>query len=159
MNKKYIIISLVIIVVIFLLFGGRSADKTAKQAIEALFSNDASKFISLMSNEAIEAQLDDLGIETKKLLKNHYKKVFEETQKKAKDKYGKKWKYDIEIIDSYDYSASTEEIEKYGSSNFKEVAYEISHKGSGLFNDKEGKESGKILVAKKGLKWYLVKLK
>ena len=74
-----------------------------------------------------------------------------------KEKFGKKWKYDIEIIDSYEYEPTDSiDLDSLEGKELKEVAYEITYKGKGLFNDKDGEESGTFLLVKEGNKWYIV---
>lgn len=159
MNKKILSLLAVAIgvVVLFLLFSGRSAEKTAKQALEAMHENDASKFVSLMCDETIEYQMDTRGTKTKKLFIKEYENTFENFQSQMKDKFGKRWKYDIEIIDSYDYEPSDNiDLDSLDGKELKEVAYEIKYKSKGLFNNEEGTESGTFLLVKEGNKWYIV---
>ncbi|MBQ8868834.1 MAG: hypothetical protein IJ027_03840 [Oscillospiraceae bacterium] len=159
MNKKILSLVAVVagVVLIFFLFGGRSAEKTAKQALEAMHENDAKKFVSLMCDEAVEYQMNNRGINSKKVFVKEYEEVFDTFQAQMKEKFGKKWKYDIEIIDSYDYE-STEYIylESLEGRELKEVAYEVSYESKGLFNDEEDSESGTFLLVKEGNKWYIV---
>ena len=159
MNKKILSLLAVAIgvVVLFLLFSGRSAEKTAKQALEAMHENDASEFVSLMCDEAIEYQMENRGIKTKKLFIKEYEDTFESFQTQMKDKFGKNWKYDIEIIDSYDYETSEYiDLGSLEGEELKEVAYEIKYKSKGLFNNEEGSEKGTFLLVKEGNKWYIV---
>ena len=159
MNKKIVSFFAVIVgvVVLFSLFSGRSAEKTAKQALEAMHENKASKFISLMCDDAIEYQMENRNIKTKKLFIKEYENTFDTFQNEMKDKFGKNWKYDIEIIDSYEYEPSESiDLDTLEGKELKEVAYEVSYKGEGLFNSKEDKESGTFLLVKEGNKWYIV---
>lgn len=162
MNKKILSIIAVIIgvVLIVFLFSGRSAEKTAKQALEAMHENDASKFVSLMCDEAIEYQMYNRGIKTKKLFIKEYENAFESFQAQMKDKFGKKWKYDIEIIDSYEYEPSDNiDLDSLEGRKLKEVAYEIKYKAKGLFSSEEDTEKGTFLLVKEGNKWYIVNFK
>ncbi len=152
MNKKYIIVALGTILAFFLLFGGRSADKTAKQAIEALHENDAKKFVSLMYDETIETQMANMEVETKKIFIKNYEKTFDDFQQQMKDTFGKKWKYNATIVDSYD----CETPSYFGNKKMNEVVYEITYSGKGLGNKKEETESGTFQLIKQGNKWYIV---
>lgn len=159
MSKKIfsIMATVVGVVLIVFLFSGRSAEKTAKQALEAMHENKASKFVSLMCDDTIEYQMECRDIRTKKLFIKEYEDTFESFQKQMKEKFGKKWKYNIEIIDTYDYEPSDYvDLDSLEGKKLKEVAYEITYKGKGLFNDKDGTESGTFLLVKEGNKWYIV---
>lgn len=159
MNKKTlaIISAIIAIGLVFFLFSGRGAEKTAKQALKAMHENKASKFVSLMCEEAIEYQMESRNIKTKKLFIKEYEDTFDSFQTQMKEKFGKKWGYHIEIIDSYDYEPSDDiDMGELEGEQLKEVAYEITYEGKGLFNDKEGSESGTFLLVKQGNKWYIV---
>lgn len=158
-TKKFITVVSVVaaVILVFSIFSGRSAEKTAKQALEAMHENKASKFVSLMCDEAIEYQMDNRGIKSKKVFIKEYEEVFDNFQTQMKEKFGKKWKYDIEIIDSYPYEPTEYiDLESLEGRELKEVAYEVSYESKGLFNDEEDSESGTFLLVKEGNKWYIV---
>ena len=157
--KKIISVVVAISVVCFLLFlcGGRSAEKTTKQALKAMHEGNASKYVSLMYDDVVEYQMESNDVKTKKLFVKEYEKAFDSIQSKMVDKYGKKWKYKIEIIDSYDSEApESMEIDSLSGKNFKEVAYEVTYTGKGFLKEKEGTDEGTFLLVEKKNKWYIV---
>lgn len=148
------------IVLLITLFSGRSAESTTKQALKAINNNKPSKFVSLMCDEAVEYQMEEKGLKTKKLLINEYEETFDTFQDEMKEKIGNKWKCDIKIIDSYDYEApSYLDASVLEGKPLKEVAYEVTYKAKGLFNNKEETDSGTFLLVKEGNKWYIVNFK
>ena len=154
--KKTIIAVLVMILAICIFSGGRSAEKTAEQFVEALLDGDARTAVSLMS----EITIEESRYETKKLLIHALDEQLEYEREDYKNKYGDSWKYNVEVIDSYDVDFSDiedyVEVTEYISSNLKEVAISIEHKGKGWFNDKEGAETMTITCIKQGRKWYVL---
>ena len=152
-----IIAAILAVILVFSLISGRGVEKTTKQALKALHENKPSKFISLMHDEAVEYQMEDRNLATKKLLKKEYENIFDNFQTQMKEKYGKNWKYDIEIIDSYDYEPSDSvDLSTLEGKKIKEVAYEITYSGKSLFKDEEGTERGTFLLVKEGNKWYII---
>lgn len=155
-NKKAVLIIGVIIFVIVIFSGRRSAEDTAKQFAEAVMEGDAKTMVSLMSDITIE----ESGYKTKKLLIHALDEELENTIERYKDKYGEKWKYKVKVVDSYDVDFSDieayVEITDYISSHMKEVTVSIEHKGKGWLNDKEGTEDMVITCIKLGRKWYVL---
>lgn len=147
--KKILVIVLGIALVVWL-FGGRSAKKTAKQYIEALYAGNASKCASLMTEKAIE----DTGAPTKKVFISDLNDALDDLQEEYQNIYGSKWKYSVKVIDIYDYDAG----DAYDDQPAKMVELKITHKGSGLLNKKEGEERQQVLVVKQGLKWYVANI-
>ena len=90
--------------------------------------------------------ISEMNVATEKLAVSKMQDVLDEAIEDYKDKYGKKWKYDIEIIDSYEEDGITK------------VAYKVNHKGKGFFNQKDGDEKGTLELVKSGRKWYINKL-
>jgi len=154
MNKKVIIIAAIAILAVFFLLGGRSPEKTAKQFLEATHEANAKKFVSLMCDELIEKS----DAETKKVFIKKAEDTLNNTVEQLQDKYGKKFKYDIEIVDCYEYTPSeyaSDYMSQFIGEDMREVAYSITYEGKGWLNDEEGEDSGKIQLIKKGRKWYV----
>lgn len=155
-NKKKLIIALIAVVLVIFLGGSRSAEDTAKKFVESSFEGDAKKVVSLMSDITIE----ESPYQTKKLLIHATEKVLESRRERYKDTYGKKWKYKVKVIDSYDADLSDiedyVEINDYIYDNIKDVVISVEHKGSGWFNDKEGSENFTVRCVKQGRKWYVL---
>lgn len=152
-KKSWIIIALIVIVAIIIIMpsnsgGGTSSyEKTALQFTEAIYEADAKTCVNLMTDEAI----DEMGCATRKIAINKTQEVLDEAVKQYKDKYGNKWKYDIEIIDSYPYNGYT----YYPYEEVMCVMLKTTITGSGLFNDKEGTETATLIVVKEDNKWYV----
>lgn len=154
MNKKVIIVCAIIaIAAIFLFWGGRSPEKTTEQFLEAMHECDASKFVSLCCDELIE----NANVESKKVFIKQVETSLEADMQKLKDKYGDKYKYDIEIIDSYEYIPSeySEYMSQFSDEDMVEVAFVVNYEGKGWLNEKEGEDSGEIQLIKRGRKWYI----
>ena len=124
-GKKKLFYVVIAVILVFIIFGCRSAKKTAKQYVEALLGGKASKCASLMTDEAIK----NTGAATKKIFINELDDALENLRDDYKDKYGKSWKFSVEIIDSYDYELDENE---YDGAKAKMVELKIIHKGSGF---------------------------
>lgn len=155
MNKKCSIIAVALSIgLIAFLLSGRSAEKTSKQAIEAMHENKPSKFVSLMCDETIEHQLESKELKTKRLLIKEYENIFDSFQEEMSDTFGRRWKYDAEIVETYDYETSEiANLRLSGNHKLKEIVYEINYTGK---DDIESTESCTFVLIKKANKWYIV---
>ena len=155
-NKKAIVIVLMAIIFITLFCDGRSAKDTAQRFVVATLKGDAKIVANLTSDITIE----ESNYTTRKLYTHALEENLKKTTERYKDKYGDSWKYKVKVIDTYDVDFSEiedfVEITDYISSNMKDVAISIEHKGSGWFNDKEGTEDIVITCIKQGRKWYVL---
>ena len=141
---KHILI-IIVGVIIFTLFIGDSPKSVSKDFLEAMYSGNAKKCVSLMSDDLISKIQKENGLDTKKLVIKTMQGNLDKEIENFKDKYGKKWKYDIEIVDCYEKDGITK------------VAFEVHFKGKGLFKQKEGKEKGNLTIVKSGIKWQIDK--
>lgn len=155
-NKKTILIIGIALIAIIIFSGGRSAEETAQQFVEAMLAGDAKTATELTSDITIE----ESNYTTRKLYTHALEESLKETRERYKNKYGDSWKYKVKVIDSYDFDYSEiedyVEITDFASSSMKEVVVSIEHKGSGWFNDKEGTEDMVITCIKLGRKWYVL---
>ena len=150
-DKKYIkpiAIVVGVIIICTILFGGRSAKKAAKDYVEGMLEADAAKVYAVLCDESREK----VG-ETKKIAIDQMQDALDGQTEKYENKYGNRWKYKIRVIDAYDYESS---VEEYADIRMMKVVVEVTHQGSGLFNDKEGEETITVKVVKEGRKWYVV---
>ena len=147
--KKPVVILIGIIGLAWLLFGGKSAEKTAKNFVESMLDGDAKKCVSLLTDDAVE----QTGSATRKILINTMDDALEGLVEEYKDKYGNSWKYKVTAIDSYEYT-----YEYYNGGYIGDavkVVVEIQHKGGGLFDDEEGEETETLVLVKEGRKWLV----
>ena len=147
--KKYIIIAVVVVLAIFLLFGGRSAEKTAEEFLTAMHEADAKKMVSLMCDELIESANAD----SKKVLIKQLEDSLENSMEKIRDEYGEKVTCNVEIIDVYKYTPSLNST--FEGEEMLEAAYSITYKGKGLFKKDEGQTDGELQLVKRGHKWFV----
>ena len=164
--KKNILIFGVIIIAGLCLLGGcngeksdtTSAEKTAKQAIQALLENDVPKYFSLCTDEFIESEIKQFGVPTQKMLVNEYEKFFGGYQETLKNQYGKKWEYTIRVIDTYEYipNETDEEFLLYKGEELVEVACEIDFSGKRFLKKIEETEKEKVQLVRRGNKWYII---
>lgn len=123
----------------------------ADKFLNALYDGDIKKVVSLSSETLIEKS----GAQTEKIYKKKMEEMHETLVESYKDKYGKKWKYKIEIIDSYDWEPDEYYLQQYVGDEFKKVEAEIEHTGKGFFNDKEGDEKITLIMEKVDGKWLV----
>lgn len=140
---KSILIIILAIVLIFILFGGNSPKNVSRDFLDAMYSGNAKKCVSLMSDDLVLKMQKQNGIDTKKLVISRMQGNLDKEIENYKDKYGKKWKYDIEIVDCYEKNGLTK------------VAFEVHFKGKVLFKQKEGSQKGTLILVKSGTKWYI----
>ena len=149
LKTKYVIIVAAIILLLVLLFRGQSVEKTAQQFVENMLDGNAKGCVALLTDDAIART----GAATRKLLINEMDKAFQQLQDDYKAKYGKKWKYEISVIDSYEYESEYYDGEYIG--NAIAVVVEIQHTGKGLLNDKEGTETETLVLVPDGQNWLV----
>ncbi|MBQ3134803.1 MAG: hypothetical protein IJB75_03205 [Oscillospiraceae bacterium] len=137
-----------LIIICTLLFGGRSAEKTASKFMKSLMEADAKEAYSLMSDELKES----LPYETKKVAIHSMQENFDDAIEGYKDIYGKRWKYKVHVIDVYECEAISDE---YEGRKMMKAEIEVTHKGSGLLNKKEGSDSDTLYLVKDGRNWYV----
>ena len=138
--KKFLIFGLIILLALILFWdnipfsnSNNGAEKAATNFIEYMLEGDAESCVDLMSDDVIESS----GYDTKKLFTHALDKKLDLIIDTYKNKYGKRWRYKIIVIDSYEH----EIFEDYTV-----VVLEIQHKGSGLFKDKDGSEEVELIL-------------
>ena len=151
--KNIIIIVLVALLALFIFwdslpFGGgkNAAESVALKFTEAMYKGDAEKCVSLMCDDLIELS----GYETEKLFINAFDNECDSIIDICKDIYGDDWKYEVSVIDSFEYTPPydcDEELVK--------VVLKIEHKGVVWFNEKEGDEEMGLIMVKRDGKWLV----
>ena len=135
-----IAVAAVIILVIILIFGGGAGyEKTIDSFFEGLFEADSKLFVSTLSEEYIEEQIDYYGYRNKAVLIEKLQDNMDDLAEEFADELGKNWKYKYEIVD----------VEKYED----EVEVTIDLELSG----RKGEESDVwiLVLIKEGNKWYV----
>lgn len=128
------------------------AEANAVKFLESKFDGDAQKCIDLMLDELVSAVIDEGGYETENVLVYALDKQFDSSIKDYKDEYGKKWEYEISIIDSYEIAS----LEGFEECECVEVVLNVQHEGRKLlFFKVDGSEEIKIQMMKKNNSWYV----
>ena len=151
--KNAIIVILIAVLALFVFgdglpfaIGKGGAETVAVNFMEAMYKGDAEKCVSFMCDELIELS----GHETKKLFINAMKKQYSSLIDTYKKEYGNDWKYEIDVIDSFEYTPPydcDEELIK--------VVLSIKHKGKVWFNEKEGEEEIELAMVERDGKWLV----
>lgn len=142
-KKRYIGIIAVVAVVILLaaLFfgGGKGYEKTIDNFFEGLFEADGELFVSALSEEYIEEQLEYYGYRNKAVLIEKLQDNLDDLTEEYADELGKNWKYKYEIV----------HIEEFDDEVEVTIDLELSGKNS--------KESDVwiLVLIKDGNKWYV----
>ena len=128
------------------------AEKNAIKFMEYQYEGNAQKFIDLMLDELVEEFISSGGYKTEEVLVYAWEKELYNDIENYKDEYGKKWKYTISVIDSYE----IESLEDFPDCKCMEVVLKIEHEGKKLiFFPKNGSEEIKIQLINKDDVWYV----
>lgn len=144
-----VVLSLVVVGDLIFTDSNNGAEKAAVQFTEAMLDANAKKCANLMCDDLIEMS----NYETKKIFVNALEKQLETAKDEYIDTYGKRWKYKISVVDSLEYEpfyGSDEELIK--------VVLKVEHKGSGLFNEKDGEEEIELIMVERNGKWLVYDL-
>lgn len=152
-NRKRLVglvaVVVIIISILAMCSGNGNYEKTAKEFVEYMLDGNAKKCVALLTDEAVE----QTGSATRKILINTMEDALEGMREEYKDKYGSKWKYEVEVIDSY-----AVESEYYNGGYLGEtvkVVVEIHHSSKNWFNDNEGTETQTIILVNEDGKWLV----
>ena len=159
-NKKLILLVCVTLLVVVLVFritnnnASVASEKIAKKYVESMLSGNASKTVSYMSKYCVS----ESEYETKKLFTNALDEKIDEAIDIYKDKYGSNWDYEVDVIDSVEYSTSEypELCEYYDFDGIMKVYLEVKHTGGLFFTHKEETEEFEVLLAKEDGDWVVV---
>lgn len=148
--KKYIKIIIVVMGLLLLCSACQSfngAENTAVKFVENMYGGNGEECAKLMSEQFI----DSTDYETEKLFIKAFDDSLDNIVEEYQDKYGKRWKYEVSVIDCFEYTSMGDEFEYEGTP--MKVVICIEHMGKGLFNEKEGEEEVTIIMAKENGKW------
>ena len=128
---------------------GSDVELVAIDFVEAMLDADAKTCADFMCDNLIEIS----NYETKKLFINALEKQLESAKDEHIEKYGKRWKYEVSVIDSFEYEPFYDCDE-----DLVKVVLKVEHKGSGLFNKKEGEEEIELIMVERNGKWLVYDL-
>lgn len=142
-KKKMIafVVALMVIALTVLLIwgGGKRYEKTIDNFFEGLFEADGELFVSTLSEEYIEEQLEYYGYRNKAVLIEKLQDNLDDLVEEYADELGKNWKYKYEIV----------HVEEFDDE--VEVTIDIELSG------RKGEESDVwiLMLIKDGNKWYV----
>lgn len=140
-NPLVLLIAAIVAVVVFVIVfsSGNGYEKTVDCFFDGLFGADSELFISTLSNDFIEEQLEYYGYRNKAVLIEKTQDNMDDLAEEYVDTLGKNWKYQYEIVDVYE---GEDEVE---------VTIDLTLSG------RKGEESDVwiLVLIKDGNKWYV----
>lgn len=158
-NIKVIGAAVVVVLVLFFIFGGRGPEKTVKQYMKATLKGNAKKIVKLMPKDIVDeaAEQEDM---TKKELIEELDETLDEALEYMEDY---KISYEIDDVDDIkgeELSELKDELKEMGLAKkkvkaAKEVEVEVSVREKGASKDEAMTNSTTVTVVKIGRNWYL----
>ena len=95
--------------------GGRSAEDTARQYLEAVYSADAEKTVSLMSQDIVDYVTEEGYYDDRSEIVDYAQEMYDYSLEGWQDIYGDGWTVEIEIndVDEYDADEVADTEEEY----------------------------------------------
>lgn len=154
------ILAVVILVIVFGLFGGRSYKSTINRYVKATYDGDAKAIVDLIPNKVVDYAMEEEGYDKDDL--NEFIEEGEETLKDQMDSLdsylGENWKLTHKIVDTVDISEDDLDDLKddyqemdVKISAAKELEIELTIQGA----ETEASNSITVNVIKVGRSWYL----
>lgn len=129
------------------------AEANAVKFLEYRYEGNAQKCIDLMLDELVAEYMVARKCETEDVLVYAVNKDFESSIEDYQEEYGKKWKYEISIIDSYEITAP----ERFSEYECMEVLLNVQFEGRKFLIFKvDGSEEIKIQMIQKNGVWYVL---
>ena len=158
-NVPVIGAAVVVVLVLFLLFGGRGPEKTAKQFMKAVVRGNAKKIVKLMPKDVVKETLEETDM-TKKELIEELDESLEYFSEYLEDY---KFSYEVDDVDDIkgeELKELKEDLKEMGVSKkkvkkAKEVEVEMTVREKGASKDEEETNSLTIIVVKIGRNWYV----
>ncbi len=158
-NVPVIGAAVVVVLVLFLLFGGRGPEKTAKQFMKAVVRGNAKKIVKLMPKDVVKETLEETDM-TKKELIEELDESLEYFSEYLEDY---KFSYEVDDVDNItgeELKELKDELKEMGVSKkkvkkAKEVEVEMTVREKGASKDEEETNSLTIIVVKIGRNWYV----
>ena len=142
-KKILLVILAIVLIVLFYACSGRGYKDTAIEFVEAIYEADADTFVSLMSDSLQYELMEAQDASTEKILVNTIQKILDSNIESMKSNYGKKWKYDIEYIDSVK------------DEDTCIVTIDVTYTGKSWFSDKQDTDTIELELIKDGINWYV----
>ena len=128
-------------------------EKKAVKFIESMYNGDAQTYVNCLSDEVVEEVMEMYEYKTEELLVYALNKEFLDSIEEKKTLFGKKWKYDISVIDSYE----LDDTEEFGEYEIQEVCLKVEHTGRILLLFKRNEtEEFKVIMIKKDNEWFVL---
>lgn len=161
MKNKTKIVAIVLIGLFLLsLFGKNNYKTTVKQYVTASMEGNGKKIVNLMPKQYINLAISQGLYHNKAEMIEDYNDTLSQNIELLDDCFGKRWKYDYDIIDAHKYSKSELEgfitISNYAHllPNIKEVR-EVTYELKIFSCDYESTTTETILLIKLGRKWHV----
>lgn len=159
--KLVVVVVLASAVLAWLLFGGRGYKATLKQYVDATMDGNAKKIVSLMPKDYVRASIRSGEYDSKADIVDDIDEILDYTVELYEECFGKRMKYDYNIVNVYKYTA--DEMEQYfyyydyGNISGKvdavmEVTYSLELSG----NDQSSSTSETVVMYKIGRNWYII---
>lgn len=159
-NAPVIGAAVVVVLILFLLFGGRGPEKTAKQFMKAVVRGNAKKVVKLLPKDMVKEMMDEADMSKKELVEE-----LDESLDEYKEEYldGYKFSYEVDDVDDIEGEELAElkdylkmmGIPKKKVKKAKEVEIEVTRREKGADRDEEETESESVIVVKIGRNWYI----
>ena len=129
------------------------AEANAVTFLENYYDGDAQKCVDLILDELVAEIIVADGYGTEDVLGYALEKALDSSIEEYRDEYGKKWKYEITIIDSY----KIESPEGFSEYECMSVLLNVQFEGRKLlFFKVEGSEEKEVQMIKKNGTWYVL---
>ena len=157
-NFKKVMIFIVAMIILVLGTGcgtmpENMAEVNATKFLEYRYEGNAQKYVDLMLDELVAEYMLARKCETEDVLVYAVNKDLESSIEDYQEEYGKKWKYEISIIDSYEITAP----EKFSEYECMEVLLNVQFEGRKFLIFKvDGSEEIKIQMIQKNGVWYVL---
>ena len=128
-------------------------EQCAVKFIESMYEGDAEAWVGLLFDDVLNGDMIANGYATEELYVYAIEKAFDELIDAQKSVHGKKWEYEISVIDSY-VVESPEEFKDY---EIMEIYVKVEHTGKKLLFFKTNElEEMKIQVINKDGHWFVI---
>lgn len=158
-NIKVIGAAVVVVLVLFFIFGGRGPEKTVKQYMKATLKGNAKKIVKLMPKDMVDEALEQADMSKKEFIEE-LDEMLDEAVEYMEDY---KVSYEIDDVDDIkgeELSELKDELKEMGVAKkkvkaAKEVEVEMSIREKGASKDEAMSNSMTVTVIKIGRNWYL----
>lgn len=135
-------------------------EATVEQYVEAYVEGDAKKMVALMPKEYIKAAINDGDYYSKSDMIDDYQEMLDYSIEAFDEYFGKRWKYDMNIIDAYEYSADEVDMYMYyndyaNMSSVVDRIIEVSYTLSIYSNKEEGSTTETLILFEINGEWYV----